>query len=373
MNQSDLIRNAHMPDANLAKKGYIRWWHSFVGINESTGESRTFFIEYFILNPANGKDIPVLAQHPYYRKKNMSSSYVQIKAGVFADREHEGLLINNYYPVSALHAASDPLFFQVEDCICSETRIMGSVCATEQEASKRYLMTEAGSMSWDVELHKAVSFHAGWACSRLATALGVLDSFFHGEGIKTFFRGSVTLNGEDYTVSPEFGSGYCDKHWGRGYNKPWILIAGTEMYSVTRGGKLRHTAICINGCCPKFLRFPLKRKIMMQLTYMGEDFEFNFTKPSLRSRIKWKFKKSDKRFVWNFVGENKNSVVKVSFGLRNRDLTKITYESAGVNEELMDVNASCSAKGRVLLYRKTPEGLKPVDTLEIDNALTVFS
>ena len=36
---------------SMAKRGYMRWWHSFQGICSETGESRTFFIEYFVINP----------------------------------------------------------------------------------------------------------------------------------------------------------------------------------------------------------------------------------------------------------------------------------------------------------------------------------
>lgn len=54
MNLSDLKRNAYMLRGSDAKRGYMRWWHSFQGICPTTQETRTFFVEYSILNPALG-------------------------------------------------------------------------------------------------------------------------------------------------------------------------------------------------------------------------------------------------------------------------------------------------------------------------------
>ena len=48
-----------------AKRGYMRWWHSFQGVCPTTQETRTFFVEYSILNPALGTTQPILGQHPY--------------------------------------------------------------------------------------------------------------------------------------------------------------------------------------------------------------------------------------------------------------------------------------------------------------------
>ena len=62
------------------KRGYMRWWHSFQGVCPTTQETRTFFVEYSILNPALGTTQPILGQHPYYKRHGMKPSYVCIKA-----------------------------------------------------------------------------------------------------------------------------------------------------------------------------------------------------------------------------------------------------------------------------------------------------
>ena len=59
-----------------AKRGYMRWWHSFQGICPTTQETRTFFVEYSILNPALGTSQPILGQHPYYKRHGLKPSYL---------------------------------------------------------------------------------------------------------------------------------------------------------------------------------------------------------------------------------------------------------------------------------------------------------
>ena len=57
-----------------AKRGYMRWWHSFQGVCPTTQETRTFFVEYSILNPALGTTQPILGQHPYYKRHGILMS-----------------------------------------------------------------------------------------------------------------------------------------------------------------------------------------------------------------------------------------------------------------------------------------------------------
>lgn len=129
---------------------------------------------------------------------------------------------------------------------------------------------------WDLEVHKAVACHTGYIANAFFTAVHALESFWHGEGIRTFFRGTVILNGVTYEVTPETSYGYADKHWGRSYNQPWLQFASGHLISEKTGRELKHSALAIDGCCPKFLFFPMRRRILMQLTYTGEDFEYHF-------------------------------------------------------------------------------------------------
>lgn len=350
MNLSDLKRNSYMLRGSLAKRGYVRWWHSFTGVNPISQETRTFFVEYFMI-----------------------PSYVMIKAGVFPNEYGEdGRQLHAFYPLGALRVASSPLYVQIDDCVFSENHISGYVDVTKQEAANPYFMTDAGCMEWDLEVHKAISCHTGAIGSRFFTALNALDSFWHGEGIRTCFRGNVTLDGITYEITPETCHGYADKHWGRKFNSPWLQLASNCLISERTGKHLKHSALAIDGCCPRFLCFPLRHRLMIQLTYTGEDFEYNFARPSLFSRCKWKMKETNKRYIWKIWAQNRNSLLKISYSCQKELMMPLSYESPDGARRKKPLLGSSAGQGILELYRRTPGGLELIDRLEIANGFCEY-
>ena len=369
MNLSDLARNSHMLRGALSKKGYMRWWHSFTGTQPETGETRTFYIEFYIINPALGGTRPILGQHPYFKKRGAKPSYVMVKAGVFPDQEgNGGRQLHAFYPISALQATGSPLIMQLEDanagkCFYSEDKLTGYVEASPREARRRSHMTDAGRMEWDVKVHKAVSCRGAWG-GRFLQALNALDSYWHGEGIRSFFHGSVSLDGVSYEVLPETSYGYADKHWGRSFNNPWFQFACGNLTSKRSHRQLRHSALAMNCLRPRFLRFSLRRRLVLQLTYMGEDFEF--------SRCKWDTKETSKRFVWHILAQNKKTVIKISGSCTKAEMQNLLYESPDGNLSRLPLLAGCGGIGTIQLYRKDSGGRELLDTLAMDNALCVY-
>lgn len=375
MNLSDLAKNSHMLRGSLAKKGYMRWWHSFSGKCPETGEIRTFFIEFFIINPGLGSNVPILGQHPYFRKRGMKPSYVMIKAGSFPDRNGEGgVQLHAFYPLSALQATGSPLIMQVQgapaehcragNCLYSEDKLTGFVEVTPEEARHRSYMTDSGFMEWNVEIRKAVSCHTGNWCKKIMQTLCSLDSYWHGEGIRSFFRGNVTLNGTVYEVEPESSYGYADKHWGRNFNRPWFQFACGKLESQRTDRELRHSVLAINGFCPRFLCFPLRSRLMLQLTYMGEDLEF--------TRCKWETKETGRRFVWHILAQNQNTVVKISGSCNKAEMLNLQYETPEGRKPKQPLRAGSGGIGSIQLFRKNSGARELMDTLTLGSALCIY-
>lgn len=357
---------------SLARKGYMRWWHSFLGVQPNTGESRTFFVEFLVLNPGLGGDRPVLGQHPYYKKRGIRPSYVCIKAGVFPDAEgNGGRQLHAFYPVSALKVTRSPFIMQVEDCFYSEERIRGYVNVTREEARHRSLMTDAGAMDWDLEVHKAVSCSTGILAGSFFQALNALESYWHGEGIKSFFRGSVTLDGILYEVSPDSCSGYADKHWGRGFNRPWFQFSCGRLSSQRTGKELRHSVLAVCGCCPRFLFLPLRRKLLIQLTYTGEDYNFGF-RPFVLSRCKWETKETNKRYIWHILAKNKEAVIKISGSCTKEQMLNLQYENPRGVKSRLPLLAGAAAAGTIQLYRRTSGERELIDTLHMQQGFCEY-
>ena len=365
MNLSDLTRNANMLRGSLRKHGFMRWWHSFSGVSADTGETRTFFVEFYIINPALGKKRPVLGQHPHSKKQGLKPSYVMIKAGVFPDKKgNPGKELHAFYPISALRSTHSPLIMQVEDCIYREDSLSGYVEVTPHEARQRSHMTQAGYMQWDLEVHKAVSCHTGIFGSRIAELVNALDSYWHGEGIRSFFKGSVILDGEEFDVIPELSYGYTDKHWGRNFNSPWMQLNCTKLTSERTGQELRHSALALNGCCPRFLFIPLRRRITLQLTYTGEDFVFN--------RCRFETKETSKRFIWHIIGQNRNSIIKISGSCTKEQMMQLHYENPNGQLSRLPLWAGACGVGKIKLYRITSCGKQLIDTLETNHLMCEY-
>lgn len=358
---------------SMSRRGYMRWWHSFIGTCADTGESRTFFVEYFVINPALGGDQPILGQHPYYKKRGMKPSYAMLNVGALPDTNGEsGIQLHTFYPISEMRVATNPLHIEIGDCIYSENHIVGYVDVSEEEAQHRSYLSDAGYMEWDLEVHKAVACHTGAIGNRFFSAINALESFWHAEGIRTFYRGSVTLNGVTYEISPESCYGYADKHWGRSYNRPLLQFTSAHLLSARTGKELKHSALAIDGCCPKFLCIPLKRRLMIQLTYTGEDFEYNFARPSLFSRCKWKVKETNMRYIWHVMAQNKTSVIKISGSCLKEQMMPLLYESPDGIVSKRPLLASGSGIGKIEIYRRFRGGVQLIDTLTVEDAFCEY-
>jgi len=355
---------------SLAKKGYMRWWHSFIGVQPDTEETRTFFIEFFIINPALGQEQPIWGQHPYYQKRGIKPSYAMVKAGVFPDESgNPGKQLHNFYPIDSFRVVQHPFHVELEDCMFSENKTSGYVEVSAHEARQKCFMTDPGTMEWNLEIHKTIACHTGIIANRFFTALNILESFWHGEGIRSYFRGTVILDGITYKVSPDTCYGYADKHWGKEFNAPWLQLSCSNLVSQRTGKELRNSALAIDRCCPRILGFSLWRKLMIQLTYTGEDFEYGFASPRTFSRCKWKVKETNKRFMWHIIARNKTSIIKISGCSMKDQMMPLHYESPDGTKSRVPLWTGGCGMGTIEIYRRTPGGKQLIDTLTMNNAL----
>ena len=84
-NHSDIMRDRFMLQGKLAEQGYDLWWHSFTGHNSKTGEERAFFVVFYTINPALGKEEPVLGQTEEHQKNHVKPSYMMVKVGCWGE------------------------------------------------------------------------------------------------------------------------------------------------------------------------------------------------------------------------------------------------------------------------------------------------
>lgn len=103
---------------------------------------------------------------------------------------------------------------------------------------------------------------------------------------------------------------------------------------------------------------------MLQLTYMGEDFDF--------IRSKWEAKETNRRIIWHILAQNKTAVLKISGSCTKEQMMFLKYENPDGLLSKFPLWAGGAGTGTVQLYRRTPEGRALLDTLELENAFCEY-
>ncbi|MBR5931654.1 MAG: hypothetical protein IKZ95_06485, partial [Lachnospiraceae bacterium] len=231
-NHHDITRDACMLRGPLAHHGYDWWWHSFTAQDAETGEDKPFFIEFFVCNPAlseahpaNGAQDaasePILGQLPANKEAGRRPSYLMVKAGCWGEDHCQ---LHRFFAWKDVELHMDaPYHVKAADCEAGETILKGSICISAEDAkSHPEWMCDAGELTWDLTIDKQIAFNVGYGASKPLRDAEAFAMYWHAEGMKSAFSGTITYNGRRYDVIPDRSFGYADKNWGRDFTSPWV-------------------------------------------------------------------------------------------------------------------------------------------------------
>lgn len=364
--RSDLKRNAFMLNGSFADEGYDWWWHSFTAINDKTGEERPFFIEFFTCNPELGGKVPVLGQEPNNLLTDKKPSYVMVKAGWWGE---DAVQLHRYFAWDdvTMHKKA-PYSIQAADCYADEYELRGSVSISSSQADEHpEWMCDAGSMEWDLKLHKMIPFNVGYGAGKLFRSLKAFAMYWHAEGMKTLYSGTVIANGVHYSVYPDRSFGYADKNWGEDFTSPWIWLSSCDLTSRISGKRLIDSVFDIGGGCPVVFGIPLKRKLLSAFYYEGEEFEFNFSKFWTFTRTRFKCRETKDAVLWHIRQENRRALLDVRIKCLKKDMLLINYEAPNGKKRHNRLWNGGNGKGTVSLYEKHPGGLYLIDEMRAEH------
>ena len=298
-NISDLTRDQWMLRGPLAKKGYDWWWHSLTAENAETGEKKAFYVEFFTCNPGKAKKKPVIVWNDEAKqKRGIRPSYLMVNVGFWGE-EHAQL--HRFFSWDDVKIrAYAPYKIVAGDCYCSETLTRGSVTVTPEEAAQHpEWMSDAGSMSWNLEIDKEIAFHVGYGAGEFFRRINAFEMFWHAEGMATEYQGHVIWNGRRYVVRPDDCFGYADKNWGKDFTSPWVWLSSCNLTSELTGKQLLGSVFDIGGGCPKVGPIALPRQLLSAFWYEGQAFEFNFSKFWTFCRTNFDCKETDTQIIWH--------------------------------------------------------------------------
>ena len=86
--------------------------------------------------------------------------------------------------------------------------------------------------------------------------------YWHAEGMKSAYKGTIMCNGRKYIVTPGKCYGYADKNWGRDFTSPWVWLSSNVLVSEKTGKKLENSVFDIGGGRPKIYFVPLDRRLL---------------------------------------------------------------------------------------------------------------
>ena len=363
INHHDITRDACMLHGPLRHQGYDWWWHSFTAQDEETGADKAFFIEFYLCNPALAEEEPVLGQLPANQALGKRPSYLMVKAGTWG-RDHAQLHRFFAWKDVELHPEA-PYRVQAADCLACETALRGSVRITPEEASGHpEWMCDAGELEWDLRVDKQIAFNVGYGASRPLRDAEAFAMYWHAEGMKTAYTGTVIWNGRRYRVSPESCFGYADKNWGRDFTSPWVWLASSDLVSKKTGRRLERSAFDIGGGRPKIYFVPLDRRLLGALCYEGKEYDFNFSHLWLNVKTEFSFEEGEELVHWRVRQENLHAVMETEIFCRKAEMLLVNYEAPDGSKKHNRLWNGGTGWGTVRLFEKEKEGLRLLDELE---------
>lgn len=366
-NKSDVSRDSWMLKGPLTKKGYDWWWHSFTAENEETGETKAFYVEFFTCNPEFSEDEPVILwNQPENKKRGRKPSYLMVNVGFWGEPHGQ---LHRFFPWKDVKIVSDGSFeISAADCYCSETFTRGSVSVSPEDAAAHpEWMCNSGSMSWELEIDKKVAYHVGYGASKFFRKINAFEMFWHAEGMKSAFKGTVILNDEKYIVKPETSFGYSDKNWGGDFTSPWVWLSSNNLVSKMTGKRLNNSVFNIGGGRPKVFGLILDRKLLGELWYEGRDYEFNFSKFWTGSKTMFECEEAVDEIRWHVVQTTWNTKLDTYITCKKKDMLNINYEAPNGTKHHNRLWNGGTGTGVLKLYEKHGGSMVLIDEVIAEN------
>ena len=361
-NKQDLSRDACMLHGPLKYQGYDWWWHSFTGQEETTGEEKAFFIEFYVCNPALGGDGPIFGQLPANIEAGIKPSYLMVKAGAWGE-DHAQLHRFFGWDHVAMHGDA-PYSIEADDCYASETKLQGSVSISDEEVNAHpEWMCDSGEMRWDLTVNKQIAFNVGYGASRPLRDIEAFAMYWHAEGMKSTYDGWVEYNGRRYLVTPETSYGYADKNWGRDFTSPWVWLSSNHLKSRRTGEMLTNSVFDIGGGRPKIYFVPLDRRLLGVFWYEGKEYDFNFSKVWLDVKTKFSFHEDAENVYWHVTQENIHALMDTEITCCKKDMLLVNYEAPDGSKKHNRLWNGGNGRGIIRLYERRGRELELVDEI----------
>ncbi|MBE6473386.1 MAG: hypothetical protein E7Z99_07450 [Coriobacteriaceae bacterium] len=214
-----------------------------------------------------------------------------------------------------------------------------------------------------MKVDKQIAFNVGYGASAPLRTIQAFEMFWHAEGIKTAYSGTVVVDGETYIVSPETCYGYADKNWGSDFTSPWVWLSSCNLMSTISGKRLENSAFEIGGGRPVVLGHALDRKLLGCINYEGTAHEFNFSKFWTGSTTAFDCWETEDALYWHVDQQTRTARMITDVTCPKNEMLLVNYESPDGAKRHNRLWNGGTGIGRVQLFEKRGGAFELVDDL----------
>ncbi|HAM78032.1 MAG TPA: hypothetical protein DCP61_02430 [Treponema sp.] len=373
----------YMLKGALKRNGFDEWRIVTNGFNKTTGEEKTFLIEFYVVNPALSPDKCVLG----FKSRNKKSasdlqyalagtqaattmqteefvqpSFAMVKAGMLSEN---GKQMNSYFPPNQLEFGKTDYLIKVggasgEMCMLTDDATYGSVCVTSADLQEKpELLCQAGSMSWSLKFKKQIEFTpdyhgAGnhWACF----------------GARTSFEGRIIFDGEEYVVMPKKSYGYIDKNWGKNFVSPVYHLNSSNFTSIINGKVMDHSCVAVQGV--------YNDKLSVLICLEGTKIEFHADKHK-KYTITYECTEMPEddegvRLHWTVSIHDRKRVVDIDVFCNASAMFIRDYECPEGGRKLLKILGGGNGTGELKVFNKIKKNLELIEDVRIANVVCEY-
>ena len=216
-------------------------------------------------------------------------------------------------------------------------------------------------MSWDLSVNKEIAFNVGYGASKLFRDLKAYEMYWHAEGMKSKYSGTITANGKKYLVKPESSFGYADKNWGSNFTSPWVWLSSNDLVSKISGKRLENSVFDIGGGRPKVFNIALERKLLSDFYYEGKSYEFNFSKFWTGCKTEFNCSETEDKIIWYVRQETNKAVMETHAECLKKEMLLVNYEAPDGQKRHNCLWNGGRGSANIKLYKKSRKGLLLID------------
>lgn len=385
MNSNKIRRKEKIKlNGSYKKSGFDRWRLVTNGVNYVTGEEKTFFIEFYVVNPSRSLDEAVLGFKNRYNKtvsdlqfalanseaaKSLTSqvfvtpSFFMVRAGILSSGARH---MNSYYPCSAVDFDSKEYILSLDqkkytNIVLADSFTVGSIEVSEKDLiANPEFMCNPGKISWNLQFEKSISFSTDCICKSVNWSV---------LGGHTDFSGTIIYNDEEFSVVPKKSFGYYDKNWGKDFISPFFHISSSSITSVITGKLFEKSAVVAQG--------EYNNRLCILIDLDGEIVEFNAAKRK-NYKVSFDFMEvpveegADHKVHWTISVQNRKYVADIDIYCNEKDMFLRDYESPEGGRKVLKVLGSGLGAGTLKLYKMHKKALELIEQAKITKCVCEY-